>query len=528
MKKSLLLLFIFVSTVAAAQEKYWQQKLTYTINVSLNDADKTLTGAETINYKNNSSSTLDFIWFHIYPNAYKNESTAMFQQIKNDPSRGTKLEKYTLGSMESFNFESNGESLATEAHSNPQYIDIIKVKLASPLKPGDSVNIESNFKVKLPSYFSRSGFADGEFMVTQWYPKPAVFDKNGWHEYPYLDMGEFYSEYADYQVDITLPSTYVVGATGVLQNADELEQYKKTGALNLAGKSDKPALYVPKNPNSKKTLRYIMKNVPDFAWFADRNFVVQYDTVKLASGRNVDVFTYYHNKRKSLWVNSAGYVKDAVKHYSEWIGEYEYPVVQAIEGPANNASGGMEYPTITLITSPDAKPESLDAVITHEVGHNWFMSMLGSNERLHSWQDEGMNSYYQFRYEAEKYRSNTIFGDAIQKDVKALPLDQFQSTIYNAMAENIPMNNPIALPAEEYKTSDDYAMASYLKAALWMYILESSLGKDQIDKAFQTYFSDWKHKHPSPQDMKASFEKATGKDLTKFFDLLKQAGSFKK
>jgi aminopeptidase N len=211
-----------------------------------------------------------------------------------------------------------------------------------------------------------------------------------------------------------------------------------------------------------------MKNVPDFAWFADKNFVVQYDTVKLASGRNVDVFTYYHNKKKSLWINSASYVKDAVKHYSKWIGEYDYPVVQAIEGPANNASGGMEYPTITLITSPDAKPESLDAVITHEVGHNWFMSMLGSNERLHSWQDEGMNSYYQFRYEAEKYKSNTIFGDVIPKDVKALPLDQFQSAVYNAMAENIPMNYPIALPADEYKTSDDYATASYLKAALWM------------------------------------------------------------
>lgn len=528
MRKYFLLLFVFISTGTFAQNKYWQQKLSYIIDVALNDEDKTLTASETIVYKNNSPSTLDFIWFHIYPNAYKNESTAMFQQIKNDPSRSTKLEKYTFGSMEALSFKSKGKDLATQAHPNPQYIDIVKVILAEPLKSGDSVAIVSDFKVKLPSYFSRSGHADGEFMVTQWYPKPAVFDQNGWHEYPYLDMGEFYSEYADYQVNITLPSTYIVGATGVLQNADELAQYKKTGALNLASKSDKPALYVPKNPNGKKTLNYVMKNVPDFAWFADKNFVIQYDTVKLASGKNVDIFTYYHNKKKSLWVNSAAYVKDATKRYSAWIGEYDYPVVQAVEGPANNASGGMEYPTITLITSPDAKPETLDAVITHEVGHNWFMSMLGSNERLHSWQDEGMNSYYQFRYEAEKYKSNSIFGDAIQNEVKALPVDQFQSTIYNAIVENIPMANPIEQPADQYKTSDDYAMASYLKAALWMYMLESNIGREGVDKAFQTYFAEWKHKHPTPQDMKASFEKSTGKDLTKFFDLLKLAASFKK
>jgi aminopeptidase N len=528
MKGYILILLIFISGHSFAQDKYWQQKLSYTINVSLNDIDKTLTGDETISYKNNSPSTLDFIWFHIWPNAYKQETTALFQQIKSDTSRQGKLDKYVSGHIEGLNFKANGKKLATEAHPNPQYIDIIKVKLASPLKPGDSVQIATTFKVKLPSYFSRSGFADGEFMVTQWYPKPAVFDKEGWHEFPYLDMGEFYSEYADYKVNITLPSTYVVGATGVLQNADELTQYKVTGAKNLAAKNDNPALYIAKNPKANKTLTYIINNVPDFAWFADKNFVIQYDTAKLASGKNIDIFTYYHHKKSSLWVNSAAYVKDGLKRYSNWIGEYEYPIVQAVEGPKNNASGGMEYPTVTLITSPDAKPETLDAVITHEVGHNWFMSMLGSNERVHTWQDEGMNSYYQFRYEAEKYKSNSIFGDAIPAKLKELPVEQFQSAVYNAMAQNIPMENVIDQPSDQFKTSDDYAVASYLKAALWMYSLEVEIGRDQVDNAFKAYFSEWKNKHPTPNDMKRSFERTTGKNLDQFFDLLKLPTSFKK
>lgn len=527
MKKIFLLALVLASHIGFAQQNYWQQQVDYQIDVSLNDVSKTLTGSEQIVYKNNSPSALDFIWFHIWPNAYKQETTALFQQLKNDASRSDKLKKYESGHIDGLSFKVGGKTLNTEAHPNPQYIDIIKVKLNEALKPGESVTIAANFTVKLPSYFSRSGFADGEFMITQWYPKPAVFDKDGWHEFPYLDMGEFYSEYGNYKVNITLPSSYVVGATGVLQNADELEQYKITGAKNLSNKNGEPALYVPKNPKGQKTLTYVMNNVPDFAWFADKNFAIQYDTLKLASGKVVDVFTYYHNKKKTIWTESASYAKDATQKYSKWIGEYEYPVVQVVEGPKNNASGGMEYPTITLITSPDAKPESLDAVITHEVGHNWFMSMLGSNERMHSWQDEGLNTYYQFRYEAEKYKSNSIFGDAIPANVKALPVDQFQQSVYNAMT-NIPMDLVIDLPAYAYKNSDDYAMASYLKTALWVFLLESSVGRDKVDEAFQSYFAEWKNKHPSPADLKAAFEKATGKDLSQFFELLKQEKGFKK
>jgi hypothetical protein len=121
------------------------------------------------------------------------------------------MAKVTYGSIDGLNFKVNGKTAVIEPHSNPQYIDIIKVKLPDVLKPGDSVSISTNFKVKLPSYFSRSGFADGEFMACQWYPKPAVFDKNGWHEFPYLDMGEFYSEYASFKVNITVPSQYSRG-----------------------------------------------------------------------------------------------------------------------------------------------------------------------------------------------------------------------------------------------------------------------------------------------------------------------------
>ncbi len=526
MKILSIIIAIFISIQLTAQQNYWQQYLRYDIKAELNDKDKTITGFETIVYKNNSPSTLDYIWFHIWPNAYKNESTALLQQIKNDKERAKKMENFGTGFIEGLAFKVNNETAKTEAHPNPQYIDVIKLVLNKPLAAGDSITISTPFKVTLPPYFSRSGHADGEFMACQWYPKPAVFDKNGWHEFPYLDMGEFYSEYADFNVSLTLPSDYIVGATGTLQTKEELNVYKTVGSKNATNRNGKPVLYTPAVKSEKKTLSYYAQQVPDFAWFADKNFVIQYDTTKLPGGKVIDAFSYYHNKTNSIWNNSIDYIKDGVKKYSDWVGEYEYPVVQVVEGPKNNSSGGMEYPMITLITSPDAKVETLDAVIAHEIGHNWFMSMLGSNERAHTWMDEGLNTYFQFRYEAEKYRSNSIFGESIPKEIKELPVDDFLSSIYNVIDKNIPMQSAMDIPADKFPTSEEYGLISYIKTALWMYLLEASVGKDKIDLAVQNYFKKWKNKHPQPEDMKAAFEEAIGSNLDKFFDLTKKEGKF--
>lgn len=523
MKQLILLLTLFISFKSFGQNGYWQQKLDYSINVSLDDKAKTLTGSQNIVYKNNSPDTLSYIWFHIWPNAYKSDSTALLQQIKSDSTRSKKLDTYVKGFITNLKFKVNSTAATVSPHPNPQYADIIKLNLPQPLPPGGTASIATDFKVKLPSYFSRSGFDGNEFMACQWYPKPAVYDKTGWHEFPYLDMGEFYSEYADYKVNITLPGDYIVGATGVLQNKDELNQYKTIGAKNAANRKEPYVLYKPKA--GRKTLTYIANNVPDFAWFADKGSIIQYDTLQLKSSKTVDAFSFFKNKKNTVWKNSIDYVKDGARKYSEWIGEYEYPTVQAFEGPKNNASGGMEYPMITLITDPEAKIESLDGVITHEVGHNWFMSMLGSNERKYPWQDEGLNTYFQFRYEAEKYRYNSIFKDSIPQEIKKLPLQDFQNAVYGALG-NIPMKTPIDTPSEDYKTSEDYGLIAYIKTAIWVYILEISFGKDSVDKAFQTYFSQWKNKHPQPEDMKASFEKSLGRNLDNYFKLLKKEGGF--
>jgi len=523
MKKISLFFLSFMLVVFANAQDYWQQQVNYNINVSLNDKQHALKGDLTLEYFNNSPDKLDFIWFHLWPNAYKNDSTAFAKQVRANNKDGAKRLQSIKdkGYMDSLDFRVGNQKLKTEA--DPKNIDVVKVYLPQALEPGKKVVITTPFYTKMPTYTSRSGHDGQSYMVCQWYPKPAVYDRKGWHPMPYLDQGEFYSEFGNFNVNITTPSTYIVGATGMLQTENERSQYIAMGKANVAAKSQTNKIaYKPSG--TSKTLSYKAENVIDFAWFADKNFVVRYDTLQLPSGKVVDVFTYHHPNGNKLWVNSHEYVKTGTRSYSSYIGEYEYPVVQAVEGPKNVMSGGMEYPMITLITSPDADELRLDGVITHEVGHNWFPMMISSNERQHAWLDEGINSYFQFRYEAEKWRGNSIFGNSIPKELTKRPVNEFLTAIYGVF-NTIPMEGAIETPAAEFTNEEEYGLVSYVKTAVWMFAMEQEFGREKIDQAIQAYFRKHKFKHAYPEDLKATFEKELGKDLTPYFDLLKKRGT---
>jgi len=523
MKKVFGILAGLISITAFAQTNYWQQQVNYKIDVSLNDQNHSLKGTEELEYINNSPDQLNFIWFHLWENAYKDNNTAFAKQLLRDKKGAGRLKKFKdRGFIDSLDFTVDGQKANFE--TDPENIDIIKLILPQPLQPGGRIRIRTPFYVDIPAYISRSGHHGQSYMICQWYPKPAVYDRKGWHQFPYLDQGEFYSEYGNFDVSITLPSQYIVGASGLLQNEEELNQYKQIGYSNVISDSRKNSGKYRASSSPTKTLNYKGENIVDFAWFADKDFVIRYDTMQLASGRTVDVFTYHHPDGNKNWVNSTDYVKSGAHAYSSYFGEYPYPVVQAVEGPKNEMSGGMEYPMITLITSPNASEPMLDAVITHEVGHNWLMGVLGTNERTHAWMDEGINTYFQFRYEAEKYRFNSVFGEAIPREVTEKSAHDFQALVYNALSK-LPMETPIDTPAGDFTSEDEYAIVTYVKTAIWMYWLELELGRTTVDKAMQTYFQQWKFRHPYPEDLKAVFEKETGKDMTPYFDLLKKKGT---
>ena len=524
MKKIVLLLLTILSINLSAQE-YFQQEVNYTIDVTLDDELHTLQGTEYIDYTNNSANDLDFMWFHIWPNAYKDNSTALFKQkIENG---GTDLYYATekeRGFINGLNFKVNGELVKWDYH--PEHIDICKLILNKPLRAGESIRISTPFFVKIPdAKFSRLGHVDQSYMITQWYPKPAVFDKDGWHEMPYLDLGEFYSEFGSFDVSITLASNYTVGATGDLQNPEEIARLNKLAKITDTISNFGKDMSFPASDLNTKTLRYIQKDVHDFGWFADKRFHVLKGEVEVPHTKGkVTLWTMFTNNEADLWKNSIEYMHDAVYYYSLWNGDYPYKQCTAVDGTIS-AGGGMEYPNVTVI-GESGNAKYLEEVIMHEVGHNWFYGMLGSNERLHPWMDEGINSHNEMRYMRSKYPQYNILLDMLPKRLKGISklLDLEDCTNKNIQGEMTYFMNawsgkdqPIELHSAEY-TPTNYFGIVYSKTAIAFDYLMAYLGEDVYDKCMRTYFNRWHYKHPQPKDVRAVFEEVSGKNLAWFFD----------
>ena len=531
------------------QQSYWQQQTNYTIDVTLDDTTHGLDGFLKLEYINHSPDTLSFIWFHLWPNAFKNDRTAFSEQLlQNGRTDFYFSAREDRGYINRLDFRMNNNALKTEDH--PLYIDVIKVYLAEPLPPGGATLITTPFHVKIAKNFSRGGRTGRAYQVTQWYPKPAVYDQKGWHPMPYLDQGEFYGEFGSFDVRITLPKDYIVASTGELMSGDphnepvgeapkavnnanppasgnkkatKKQVAKKAGPKSSARKSVsnkkkkpevKPVIAVQtKRVVEYKTLRYQQGNVHDFAWFADKRFVVKSDTIALASGKVVNASSYYTSRDNIAWQKSIEYIKDAIRFRSAVLGEYPYNTVSVVEAKMGFV-GGMEYPTITSISG--LKDESgLEETIEHEVGHNWLSGSLANNERDHPWMDEGMNSYYDKRYNEWKY------GTTKQPMVGKIP-ENVEEIFLDAYAKQ-KLDQPISTPSERF-TRVNYFLTSYAKAANWMKHLEDVIGRESFDSSMREYSRLWQFKHPDPEDFKTILQQTTGKDLSGHFQKLDQKG----
>lgn len=524
MKKSLLLSgfflgFLFSSTVFA--QKYWQQEVNYTIEVKLDDKNHTLHCFEKFIYHNNSPQDLDFIYIHLWPNAYTGPKTALGKQVYQD---GEQLLRFgadsVKGNIDSLHFLINGQEVRQEnLDNNP---DILKIYLNQPLRPGQTLELTTPFRVKIPSgEISRLGHIGQSYQITQWYPKPAVYDKDGWHPIPYLNQGEFYSEYGSYDVSITLPDNYVVGATGDLQTETEKTFMDKQAQETQTWLASTPNLVnsekFPTSSTQFKTLRFIQNYVHDFAWFADKRYKVLKGEVELPhSKRKVTTWALFTPQNAKLWKNALEYIHDGMYYYSLWNGDYPYNQVTAVDGTIS-AGGGMEYPNVTVIGNC-SKAIELEIVIVHEVGHNWFYGILGTNERKHGWMDEGMNTLNEMRYMYTKYPNNTNLSDMILNGSFHFDhLNHYDSGdfMYRLVA-NMGEDQPIETHSARF-TSMNYGAIMYQKTGLVFNYLKAYLGDSLFDQCMHTYYQEWKFKHPQPEDMKATLERVSGKDLSWLF-----------
>jgi hypothetical protein len=523
MKKLLFLLLPF-----GAFSQYFQQDVSYQIEVKLDDKKHILHGFENLLYKNNSPQTLAVIYMHVWPNAYKNKQTALAQQLKrNEGNKIAKADAKDLGYIDSLDFKVDGKAVKwaySEAHQ-----DIVVLQLNEALNPGASISITTPFKVQIPSgSLSRLGHIGQSYQITQWYPKPAVYDQNGWNAMPYLNQGEFYSEFGSFDVKITVPSNYVVGATGELQTASEVSflnqkvDESKKKLEKLLNSDTERSKNFPESASEWKTIQYKQDRVHDFAWFADKRFLVLRGEVVLPHSKDtVTTWAMFTPQNAKLWANSLEYLHDGTYYYSLWNGDYPYKHVTAIDGTIS-AGGGMEYPMITVIGNSSSK-EELEVVIVHEVGHNWFYGILGSNERVHGWMDEGLNTLNEMRYVQTKYPDNTRFSDMVAGGRFHLnDLDHHDSgdIMYRTLA-SFGLDQPLETHSDDF-SSFNYGAIMYQKTGVIFFYLMDYLGAENFDAAMSAYYQQWKFKHPQPADLQKTLETQTGKDLSWLFEDLIQ------
>lgn len=474
------------STVTvAAQPDRWQQRIEYTMDIDMDVEAHQFKGTQKAVYYNNSPDTLHQVFYHLYFNAFQPNSMmdVRSRTIQDaDPrvgSRIAELKKDEIGYHKIESLTQNGKALEYDVVGT-----ILEVALAEPILPGSTTTFDMTFNSQVPVQVRRSGWNSKEgveFSMTQWYPKMCEYDYQGWHANPYVGR-EFYGIWGDFEVKINIDKDYVIGGTGVLQNPNEIGHgYEETGKK-------------PDNSSKKKLQwHFVAKNVHDFAWAADPDFI---HDVKEVNENFVLHFIYQDNEEyKDVWKKVQDKSVQAFRFMQTKYGKYPYEQYTVIQG----GDGGMEYPMATLVTGK-RNYGSLLGVIIHEGMHTWFQMLMGTNESLYAWMDEGFTSYGSNIVRAHLFNLKGAF-----------PHDgSYKGYEYLAKSG---AEEPMTTHADHFNTNFAYGQASYAKGAVFLAQLEYIIGKTAFDKGMLDYYNAWRFKHPNPNDFIRIMEKASGLEL---------------
>ena len=500
MKNKLLFGFILLSTVGFAQSKgYWQQKVDYKMDVSINVENYQYKGKQTLIYTNNSGDTLRHVYYHLFNNAFQPGSEMdMRAQTIADPdgrfmtktkkpdgkeikeTRISKLQPNEIGYLKISNFKQDGVSATAKEVST-----ILEVTLAKPILPGKSTTFTLDFDGQVPVQIRRSGRNNSvgvELSMSQWYPKMAEFDFEGWHTDPYIAR-EFHGVWGDFDVNITIDKNYILGGSGYLQNKNEIGfGYEDKGK---AIKKDQKAKTL--------TWHFIAPNVHDFTFAADKNYL--HDIIK--GPNNVDLHFLYKNDPKYIqnWKELEPMMVRVMDIYNKLVGDYPYKQYSFIQG----GDGGMEYAMCTLMLGTGTAQDMLDAA-PHELAHSWFQHILASNESKHPWMDEGFATYIEY------YALNEIAAKKVQNPFTSI-YDSYYSFIKTGKEQ------PMSTHGDRYDINKAYTIGSYYKGALFLSQLEYLIGTENTHKTLKRYYNDFKFKHPTPNEIKRSAERVSGANL---------------
>jgi hypothetical protein len=517
--------------LSAVSAGAWQQRVAYDIKVRLDTRLSVLHGQERLWYWNNSPDTLDFVWIHLYPNAYRNRNTVFGRELEREQSydfsfaaakdRGwLKVTRigFPLGDPDYPLLEPDYAEVNVHRTPYPYEKTEFQVYLWKPLAPGDSTCLEIEFEVKIPAFFSRMGHNGQHYVISQWFPKMVVYDGQGWHPDDYHAIGEFYGEFGTFDVAITVPSEMVVGATGNLIQGPGAEGQGRAKSVDpdseVAWMKLKPQDR-PRRADSLKTLLFHAENVHDFCWVADPGFTL---TQEHFGAIAINVLVRRGDEQK--WKDVPLYALQALQHFTSRYGPYPYQQFTVADAGLK-AGNGMEYPNLVVIAAPSIPfSRALEMVVVHETGHQWFYGMLGSNELAEPWLDEGINTFAEMRYfdEVHGKRGNLIDLPGASR----LPWDvndrYVQQILYHLTATNGWLK-PMLTPANEFLNEPTaYSGVDYAEAGLMLDMLRKMVGDTCFDRIMQTYVERFRFHHPHSADFIAAAEEVSGRDLSWFFN----------
>lgn len=474
MKITSVFLLISLITGTLNSQTRWQQQVDYNMDVELNVETNKFNGTQTLVYTNNSPDTLNQMFYHLYFNAFQpgSKMDVRSRTIK-DPDkrvqdRISKLKEDEIGFQQIESLTMNELACKYNVEGT-----VLQVQLPQPILPGEEAVFKMKFNGQVPLQIRRSGRDNKEgirYTMTQWYPKAAQYDFQGWHANPYVGR-EFYGIFGKFDVRITLDKSYVVASTGVLTEKNTTED--------------------------KTTHRYVAENVHDFAWAADPDY--KHDSVQVENGPLLRFF-YQTDTLAQQWRDIQPKVVSLFSMMNERFGKYPYPEFSVIQG----GDGGMEYPMCTMILG-HGKEKGKVGLIAHEAFHNWYYGVIATNEFKYPWMDEGFTSY------AEAM----IMHDLYEEDAVNPLARSYGNLRYMANQE---WEEPMSTPADFFNTNIAYGINSYSKGAVTLHQLSYIIGREAFDRGIKRYFEEWKFKHPTPMDFQRVMEKVSGMDLSWYFE----------
>lgn len=490
-KDSLFLVFLLLVCGALqtfAQANRWQQRASYKMEIDVDVTKHQYQGKQNLIYINNSPDTLHKVFYHLYFNAFQ-PGSAMDVRSRTiaDPdgrvsSRISTLKPNEIGYQKIQMLKQNGEDLQYEVEGT-----ILEVTLNEPIMPHSSTTFDMTWEAQVPVQIRRSGRDNAEgiaYSMAQWYPKLCEYDYQGWHANPYIGR-EFYGVWGDFDVKITIDKDYTVGGTGYLQNPEEIGHGYTDKKVNVKG--------------DKLTWHFIAPNVHDFMWGADPDYT--HDTFVREDGMVMHFYYQKNERTEDNWAALPKIMDKAFEYINKTFGQYPYKQYSFVQG----GDGGMEYPMSTLITGERSLP-SLVGVSVHELMHSWYQMLLGTNESLYAWMDEGFTSY------ASSEIMNHLRGEGLLPGEKVENPHAGTYAGYGRFAMS-GREEPLTTHADHFVTNSAYGVGSYTKGSVFLSQLKYIIGKEAFDQGLLRYFYTWRFKHPNVNDCVRIFEKESGLEL---------------